>query len=170
MATVMAAALVVCVVAIAVLARSVSQLRRELVSLDRRVAGLSPPTGQAPRSAGGQGSSPRQAAAPSQAWMPDGAGPAGDADTAPDQTVRVPVITDMADRHPRDVDWSVSRVASVALAGPLIKVTAFSHGLRRALDEDTRMRIGYAVRKELKLQRKIRRRRARRTPSKGWGR
>lgn len=57
-------------------------------------------------------------------------------------------------------DLHMTRVASVALAGPLIKVAAFSHGVRRALDEETRMRIAYAFRKELRRQRRLRRRRA----------
>jgi hypothetical protein len=56
-------------------------------------------------------------------------------------------------------DLRVSRVASVTLAGPLIKVAAFSHGVRRALAEETRMRVAHAFRKELRRQRKLRRRR-----------
>jgi hypothetical protein len=90
----------------------------------------------------------------------------------PDLTVDpdpVAIITEMARTESDDADLSVSRVASVTLAGPLIKVAALSHGLRRALDEESRMRIGYAVRKELKRQRKMRRRRrSGRAPSKGW--
>jgi hypothetical protein len=48
----------------------------------------------------------------------------------------------------------------VTFAGPLIKAAALSHGLQHALREESRMRIGYAVRRELKRQRKLRRRRA----------
>lgn len=83
----------------------------------------------------------------------------------------VSVITGMSpiDQPTDDVDMSTSRVASVTLAGPLIKVAAFSHGVRRALDDEHRMRVAYAVRKELKQQRKMRRRRnARSGPSQGW--
>ena len=78
-----------------------------------------------------------------------------------------------ADRH-RDVvitptplgpaevepELGVTRVPSVTLSGPLIKVAAFSHGVRRALDEESRMRVAYAFRKELRRQRKVRRKRA----------
>jgi len=78
-----------------------------------------------------------------------------------------------ADRH-RDVvirptllgptevepDQGATRVASVTLSGPLIKVAAFSHGVRRALDEESRMRVAYAFRKELRRQRRVRRKRA----------
>jgi hypothetical protein len=59
-----------------------------------------------------------------------------------------------------DPDPSASRVASVTLAGPLIKVASFSHGVRRALAEESRMRVAYAFRKELRRQRKVRRKRA----------
>ena len=89
-----------------------------------------------------------------------------------------PVITDISDRlrgvsHPAtgvDDDLSTARIASVTLGGPLIKVAAFGHGVRHALDEEQRMRISYAVRKELRRQRKIRRRRrVDQAPSRGWG-
>jgi hypothetical protein len=56
-------------------------------------------------------------------------------------------------------DPTVARVASVTLSGPLIKVAAFSSGVRRALDEETRMRVAYAFRKELRRQRRVRRQR-----------
>lgn len=54
-------------------------------------------------------------------------------------------------------DPSVTRVASVTLAGPLIKVAAFSHGVRRALAEESRMRVAHAFRRELRRQRRMRR-------------
>lgn len=83
-----------------------------------------------------------------------------------EQPEQVSVIT--AIPEPED-DLTTVRIASVALGGPLIKVAAFSHGVRRALDEEQRMRISYAVRKELRRQRKIRRRRrSQRAPSEGW--
>jgi len=56
-------------------------------------------------------------------------------------------------------DPSMIRVASVAFAGPLLKAAALSYGVRHALAEDQRMRVGFAVRRELKRQRKLRRRR-----------
>jgi hypothetical protein len=71
------------------------------------------------------------------------------------------VITPMPIGPPEvEPDLSVSRVASVTLAGPLIKVAAFSHGVRRALAEESRMRVAYAFRKELRRQRKVRRKRS----------
>jgi hypothetical protein len=88
----------------------------------------------------------------------------------------VTVITDISDRlrgvasTGSDDELSTSRIASVTLGGPLIKVAAFGHGVRHALDEEQRMRISYAVRKELRRQRKIRRRRrVDQAPSRGWG-
>jgi hypothetical protein len=67
-------------------------------------------------------------------------------------------------------DLSVIRVVSVTLAGPLIKVAAFSHGVRRALAEESRMRVAYAFRKELRRQRKMRRKRAAGRPPRSQGR
>jgi hypothetical protein len=77
----------------------------------------------------------------------------------------VTLITDIA-RGVDQTEPTVARGVSVTLAALLIKVAALSHGLRYALRDDSRMRIGYAVRRELKQQRKLRRRRsAHRTPS-----
>jgi hypothetical protein len=70
----------------------------------------------------------------------------------------VPVITAI-DQRGDEVDLSVSRVASVTLARPLIKVAAFSYGVRRALADENRFRFRYAMRQEFKRQRKLRRRR-----------
>lgn len=79
----------------------------------------------------------------------------------------VSVITHLDDDPDRDL--TTARLASVTLGGPLIKVAALSHGVRRALREEHRMRILYVVRKEMRRQRKIRRRgRAERAPSEGW--
>ncbi|MGI8994543.1 MAG: hypothetical protein ACR2FP_09570 [Nocardioidaceae bacterium] len=64
---------------------------------------------------------------------------------------------------------TTARIATVSLGGPLIKVAAFTHGVRRALREEHRMRVAYAVRKELRRQHKTRRRgRAERAPSQRW--
>ena len=85
-----------------------------------------------------------------------------------DDTHPVPLITGIGEPSGED-ELTTARIASVTLGGPLIKVAAFSHGVRRALDEEQRMRISYAVRKELRRQRKLRRRRrADQAPSKGW--
>ncbi len=62
-----------------------------------------------------------------------------------------------------------SRVASVALGDPLIKVAAFGHGVRRALREEHRMRMAYLMRKELRRQQKLRRAaRRHRLPKQEW--
>jgi hypothetical protein len=99
------------------------------------------------------------------------AAPSGDAllETA-DAAVEdeVPVITAMAAAGD-DLDLTARRVASVTLARPLIKVAALSYGLRRALDDENRFKIRYAMRQEFRRQRKMRRRRrAGRAPSMGW--
>ena len=76
----------------------------------------------------------------------------------------VPVITGLADEQPTDgLEPSTARIASVTLGPPLVKIAAFSYGVRRALREEQRMRVSYAVRKELRRQRKLRRRSRRRT-------
>jgi hypothetical protein len=56
-------------------------------------------------------------------------------------------------------DLSTTRVASVTLSGPLLKVAAFSSGVRHAFEEETRMRVAYAFRKELRRQHRVRRKR-----------
>ncbi len=63
-----------------------------------------------------------------------------------------------AEPDPRDLDLSVARVASVTLAEPLVKVSAFAHGVRHALDEEQRMRVSATFRRELRRQHKVRRR------------
>ncbi len=49
------------------------------------------------------------------------------------------------------------RLATVTLDGPMIKVAAFSHGVRRALAEESRTRVRTTMRRELKHQRRHRR-------------
>lgn len=102
---------------------------------------------------------------------PAATGPAADEHPTADEDVTV--ITDISDRLrglDGEDDVTTARIASVTLGGPLIKVAAFSHGVRHALDEEQRMRIAYAVRKELRRQRKMRRRRRTgQAPSKRWG-
>jgi hypothetical protein len=78
--------------------------------------------------------------------------------SASDESDEVPVITAI-DQRGDELDLSVGRVASVTLARPLIKVAAFSHGLRRALGDENRFRMRHAMRQEFKRQRKSRRRR-----------
>jgi len=81
---------------------------------------------------------------------------------------RFPLITDTAATgaspasaaapESRDPDLTAARVASVTLAEPLIKVAAFTHGVRRALGEEHRIRVSATFRRELRRQRKLRRR------------
>jgi hypothetical protein len=84
---------------------------------------------------------------------------------------QVPVITALpaAAGDSDDLDVSARRVASITLARPLIKVASLSYGLRRALDDENRFKVRYAMRQEFRRQRKMRRRRrAGRAPSMGW--
>lgn len=85
--------------------------------------------------------------------------PARDIGGAGEEVVIRPTPLGPADVEP---DPSVSRIASVTLSGSLIKVAAFSSGVRRALGEESRMRVSYAFRRELRRQRRVRRKRA------GW--
>ncbi len=89
----------------------------------------------------------------------------------PDES-RVAVITGLRADGPAPAgsELTTSRIVSVTLAGPMIKVAAFSHALRVALDDEHRMRVAYAFRKELKRQRKMRRRAGSRPPTQreGW--
>jgi hypothetical protein len=54
-------------------------------------------------------------------------------------------------------------VLSVTLGEPLVKLAAFGFGLRKALSGETRNRIAFEMRREVKRARKERRRAARRT-------
>jgi hypothetical protein len=53
-------------------------------------------------------------------------------------------------------------VLSVALGEPLVKVVAFAYGVRRALSPETRNRIAFEMRREVKRARKARKRDTRR--------
>jgi hypothetical protein len=78
-------------------------------------------------------------------------------------------------RQPADVEYVITRVGepdqlparrsvsdqvvlSAAFGEPLLKVLAVGHGLRRALSPQSRNRIGFEVRREMKRARKVRRR------------
>lgn len=54
-------------------------------------------------------------------------------------------------------------VLSVTVGAPLVKLAAFGYGLRRALSAESRNRIAFEMRREVKRARKARRRAARRT-------
>jgi hypothetical protein len=156
----------VCAVAVVVLAGAVLSLRSRVDALSRRLdqAGTSggaaagpsarPVPGVARRDVPPRGT-PKAAEPPTDPdWSP-GSGPSPEVDPGP-----VALITAMASDPADETAPSVTRVVSVTFAGPLIKLAALSHGLQHALREESRMRIGYAVRRELKRQRKLRRRQA----------
>lgn len=100
----------------------------------------------------------------------DRVGPDRAVSTADPERLPVPVITDLSDVRPSAAPITSGRIVSVTLAGPLIKIAALAAGLRRALDDEHRMRVSYAFRRELKRQRKVRRRAAaaRARQSAGW--
>ena len=60
-------------------------------------------------------------------------------------------------------DLSGRTVLSVTLAEPLVKAAAFGYGLRRAASAESRNRIAFAMRREVRRARKERRRAARRS-------
>ncbi|MGH3446399.1 MAG: hypothetical protein ACRDQA_12860 [Nocardioidaceae bacterium] len=138
--TVTVVAIVVAVVVIGVLGYLLVAVRRQVRRLAAQVARLQSQPEQS------QPGEERSTATDNRAAGPD-----------------VPVITTISsdstnsdEGHP-----TTRRVASVTLAGPLVKAAAFSHGVRRALDDERRMRLAHTFRKELRRQRKVRRRRDR---------
>ena len=159
MTAVIVSALVVCLVVVAVLIVVVRRLQASVETLSRQVQ-VNASTGPAtPPSTVRRPASGAQPLCPASAPSDSRGG-----DESPDAVVS---ITDVSSQ-PRD-DFNVSRVASVTLARPLLKAAALSYGLRRALDTDSRLRIAHAMRKELKQQQKLRRRRAaHRAPSQEW--
>ena len=66
------------------------------------------------------------------------------------------VITDAGERPEPNVTDAV--VLSATLGEPLVKVAAFSHGVRRALSAESRNRIWFEMRREVRRARKQRRR------------
>ncbi|HET7326912.1 MAG TPA: hypothetical protein VFJ14_06445 [Nocardioidaceae bacterium] len=60
------------------------------------------------------------------------------------------------------VEVSTSRVVNATLGEPLIKAAALGHGVRRALDEDSRSQLVRQVRREYRRRRKATRAAARR--------
>lgn len=74
------------------------------------------------------------------------------------------VITSAGERPRSDRPQVPERaVLSVTVGTPLVKAAAFGHGLRRALSAESRNRIAFEMRREVKRARKARRRQARRT-------
>jgi hypothetical protein len=142
------AAFGVCAVALVALGYTVVSLRTEVDSMSRRFDALS---------VTGRGGADLSASTALDADGPPTLEPVTVAETADEPPVLITDMAHMADER-FDTDPTVSRVVSVTLAGPLIKVAAFSHGVQRALREESRMRIAYAFRRELKQQRRMRRR------------
>jgi hypothetical protein len=156
------AAFGVCAVALVALGHAVFSLRSEVDSMARQVDALADAASTVPQVMGSPRADERADAVPASAVSTV-------EELAVPVTVEEPavLITDMS-HEGSETEPTVSRVVSVTLAGPLIKVAALSHGLQRALSEDSRMRIAHAFRRELKQQRKLRRRQpVRRAASQG---
>lgn len=70
------------------------------------------------------------------------------------------LITSAGGSHLFDNEAAVSNraVLSVAFGEPLVKVVAFGYGVRRALSPETRNRIAFEMRREVKRARKERKR------------
>jgi hypothetical protein len=170
------AAFGVCAVALVALGYAVFSLRSEVDSMARQVDALAGTAGTVPLVMRSPRSGERADADPTSAvsTVEERAVPLVEERAVPLVEERavpiveepvVPVtvdepavlITDMSNEG-SEPEPTVSRVVSVTLAGPLIKVAALSHGLQRALSEDSRTRITHAFRRELKQQRKLRRR------------
>jgi hypothetical protein len=66
------------------------------------------------------------------------------------------VITDAGERPEPNVSDAV--VLSATVGEPLVKVVAFGHGVRRALSAESRNRIWFEMRREVRRARKQRRR------------
>lgn len=74
------------------------------------------------------------------------------------------VITSAGEAPRSDLPQVPERaVLSVTVGTPLVKAAAFGYGLRRALSAESRNRIAFEMRREVKRSRKLRRRAARRT-------
>ena len=67
------------------------------------------------------------------------------------------VITD-AGRQPLEPNVADRVVLSATVGEPLVKVVAFGHGMRRALSAESRNRIWFEMRREVRRARKQRRR------------
>jgi hypothetical protein len=153
-----------CVLAVVVLAYVVARLSAQVRRLTGELAVLasSPPSAAAPPTAVPP---PHPDAHLDVGPRPQVVEPVDEEPAADDD---VPVITVLPEADD-ELDITARRVASVAFARPLIKVASLSYGLRRALDDENRFKVRYAMRQELRRQRKMRRRRrAGRAPSMGW--
>lgn len=104
-----------------------------------------------------------------QVTSPPGPQPHTEAARADGREVAVPVITALpAERSAVEPAGSRWRLASITLGEPLVKIVSFSYAVRRALDDERRLRYRVALRKELRRQRKLRRQRRLRPAGQGW--
>ena len=143
-AVTMSVLLAALVVLVAVLLARTRRLDREVAQLRAAV----PPRPPAPQSS--------VKAAP--------AGHRGQSEVVEDDGA-VTVITRLVDGPLSQRDEpTLARVVSVTAARPVIKLVALAHGVHRALGEDSRMRIGYAFRRELRRQRRLLRQQGARAP------
>ena len=168
--TVTAVLIGLCALVVLVLAYRVGRLSAQVRQLSSDLAAVSArpsPSPSPPSPVEAMSAAPEVEVAPAVEAAPTvEVAPAVEA--ALDEEVPVPVITVMSDADD-EVDITARRVASVTLARPLIKVASLSYGIRHALDDERRFKVRYAMRQELRRQRKMRRRRrAGREPSMGW--
>jgi hypothetical protein len=152
-----------CAVAVVVLAYIVARLSAQVRRLSVELTAHT--TASATQAASITPAPPASSAARVDTAARAPAGPRAAASDTIDEDV--PIITALPDGD--DLDITARRVASVTFARPLIKVASLSYGLRRALDDEHRFKVRYAMRQEFRRQRKMRRRRrAGRAPSMGW--
>ena len=71
------------------------------------------------------------------------------------------VITDAGDQRADGPGVPDRLVLSATVGEPLVKVVAFGHGVRRALSAESRNRIGFEMRREVRAARRRRRRESR---------
>lgn len=135
----MAYALVSLVVLVLGLAVAVASLRRQVRALSDRLGRLGQPAPADPTVEHSAEASARRVDTAVSGDTPDDVPPVTITDLG--QTAVEPAV-----------------VRRVALSTPLIKLAALSYGLRRALGEDTRTRAAVTMRRELKRQRRQRRR------------
>lgn len=68
------------------------------------------------------------------------------------------VITSVGEPEPETTEVPDRLVLGATLGEPLVKAAAFTHGLRRALSAESRNRIRFAMRQEVRRSRRDRRR------------
>lgn len=134
-----AVAAVLALVLLAVVLRRGSRIRQELAESRSAAEALQARLAELERARDRAQRAPREVAVPAEFLITD-AGVERDGDQAPG--------TGVPDRL----------VLSATLGEPLVKAVAFSHGLRRALSAESRNRIRFAMRQEVRRSRRQRRR------------